>query len=97
MIAASARLRRIQRHSLCLITLAGTLNFIDRSALAVANPLIRTDLGLSVGEMGLLLSAFLWVYALAHLPAGALVDRFGPRRLLAASSPGPWRKGWAGW
>ena len=85
MITASARLRRIQRHSLCLITLAGTLNFIDRSALAVANPLIRTDLGLSVGEMGLLLSAFLWVYALAHLPAGALVDRFGPRRLLAAS------------
>jgi MFS family permease len=29
-----------------------------------------------------LLSAFLWAYAAFQLPAGALVDRFGPRRML---------------
>ena len=66
-------------------TLAGMLNFIDRSALAVANPLIRHDLGLSMGQMGLLLSAFLWAYALCQLPSGLLVDRSGPRRLLGGS------------
>ena len=54
-------------------TLAGMLNFIDRSALAVANPLIRHDLGLSMGQMGLLLSAFLWAYALCQLPSGLLL------------------------
>ena len=32
--------------------------------------------------MGLLLSAFLWTYAIAQLPAGALVDWAGPRLLL---------------
>jgi MFS family permease len=33
--------------------------------------------------MGLLLSAFLWAYALAQLPVGGLIDRYGPRKLLA--------------
>jgi MFS family permease len=32
--------------------------------------------------MGLLLSAFLWAYAFSQLPVGALIDRFGPRKLL---------------
>jgi MFS family permease len=41
-------------------------------------------LGLSIADMGLLLSAFLWAYAFAQLPGGALVDRLGPHRLLAA-------------
>ena len=35
--------------------------------------------------MGVLLSAFLWTYALGQAPAGALVDRFEPRRVLAGS------------
>jgi MFS family permease len=32
--------------------------------------------------MGYLLSAFLWAYAFAQLPTGAMVDRIGPRILL---------------
>lgn len=32
--------------------------------------------------MGLLLSAFLWAYAIAQLPVGGLIDRYGPRKLL---------------
>jgi len=35
--------------------------------------------------MGVLLSAFLWTYALAQAPVGALIDRFGPRRLLGGA------------
>src|ERR1700709_1879657 len=81
---ASARIKRIQRNSIGLITLGCALNYVDRSTLAIANPLIRHDLGLSIAEMGLLLSAFLWAYAAFQLPAGALVDRLGPRRLLGA-------------
>ncbi len=48
----------------------------------MANKLIQDELGIPVARMGLLLSAFLWAYALAQLPVGGLIDRFGPRRLL---------------
>lgn len=82
---ASARVRRIQRTALALLLLSGIVNYIDRATLSIANPLIRQDLGLSVAEMGLLLSAFLWAYAFAQLPAGAFVDRFGARVMLSVS------------
>jgi MFS family permease len=78
----SLRIKRIQRQSISLITLGCAVNYIDRSTLAIANPLIRHDLGLSIAEMGLLLSAFLWAYAAFQLPSGALVDRVGPRKML---------------
>ena len=44
---ASRRIKRIQRNSIGLITLGCAVNYIDRSTLSVANPLIRHDLGLS--------------------------------------------------
>jgi sugar phosphate permease len=78
----SARLRRFQTATLVLLVATGMLNYIDRATLAVANPLIRADLGLSVADMGLLLSAFLWAYAFAQLPAGALIDILRPRLML---------------
>src|SRR4051794_31019209 len=82
MTGKSARIRRTQIIALVLLVLSGVANYIDRATLAVANPLIREELGLSIADMGLLLSAFLWVYAIAQLPVGALVDRLGPRLML---------------
>ena len=79
---ASPRVKRIQAVSLALLVTAGVVNYVDRATLAVANPLIRQDLGLTIPDMGLLLSAFLWAYAFAQLPAGALADRLGPRLML---------------
>ncbi len=81
---APANIRRKQRTALIMLVVAGTLNYLDRSTLSIANPLIRQELGLSIADMGLLLSAFLWAYAFAQLPGGALVDRVGPHRLLGA-------------
>ncbi len=75
-------IRAAQRRSVALLVAAALLNYFDRSALAVANPLIRADLHLSVAQMGLLLSAFLWAYAFVQLPIGALLDRVGPKRAL---------------
>ena len=60
---ASARVRAGQIRTIGLIIIVGTVNIMDRSTLAVGNPLIRADLGLSIAEMGMLLSAFLWAYA----------------------------------
>jgi len=65
-----------------MLVVCGTINYLDRGALSVANPAIRGDLNISLGEMGVLLSAFAWSYALVQLPIGGLVDRVGPRVLL---------------
>lgn len=80
--ATPSRIRRSQNLALILLVVCGVINYLDRATLAVANEYIRADLGLSLGQMGLLLSAFSWSYALCQLPVGALVDKVGPRWLL---------------
>ena len=81
-LKATPRVKSIQRAALAMLVVAGVINYVDRATLAVANPLIRQDLGLSIADMGYLLSAFLWAYAFAQLPTGAMVDKLGPRLLL---------------
>lgn len=64
-----------------LILIGAVVNYLDRSNLSVANTTIAAEFGLSPLEMGLLMSAFLWPYALANLPAGWLVDKLGAKKL----------------
>jgi MFS family permease len=78
-------LRHLRIVAVGLLMLAGAVNFIDRSAVSIALPAIRADLHLSAEQAGLLLSAFAWSYAVAQLPAGALVDRLGARWALAGA------------
>lgn len=47
---------------------------------------IRADLGLSQSAMGFILGAWLLVYIAMAVPAGAVVDRYGLRRALAAGA-----------
>jgi MFS family permease len=81
-LPAPARIRRTQVIALTLLMISGIINYLDRGVLAVANPLIRADMGLSLAQMGVLLSAFSWTYAIFQLPVGWLVDRIGARKLL---------------
>lgn len=78
----SPRIKKVQTTSLALLVVSGVISYVDRATLSIANPLIRQDLGLSVAQMGMLLSAFLWAYAFFQLPTGVLVDRLRARRLL---------------
>lgn len=64
------------------------VNFIDRTALSVAIPLIGEEFALSDTFKGVILSAFFWSYALGQLPGGWLVDRFGPRLIMTCSTVG---------
>ena len=68
---------------IALIVLAGVVNYLDRNTLSIGNTTIAADLGLNTIEMGLLLSAFSWPYAIANLPAGYLVDKIGAKRMFA--------------
>jgi hypothetical protein len=49
---APVGIQRKQRTALIILVVAGTLNYLDRSTLSVANPLIRQELGLSIADMG---------------------------------------------
>ena len=70
---------------LALIATATMINYLDRTLLSVAAPLMSKDLDIGPAVMGLVLSAFSWTYALAQLPGGALLDRFGTRLTYAVS------------
>lgn len=78
----SARLRAIQLGVVAQLAAISMINYMDRTTLAIANPEIRHDMGLSLSQMGLLLSAFPLTYALAQLPLGPIIDRLGSRLLL---------------
>ncbi len=67
-----------------LLFAAGFVNYLDRSTLSIANHDIASEMHLSPGQMGALLSVFAWTYALLQLPAGALADLLGPRVMLFA-------------
>lgn len=59
------------------------LLYVDRIAISTAKAPITNQLGLTDTQFGWVLSAFALGYALFQTPAGALADRFGPRRVLA--------------
>lgn len=59
------------------------LNFYDRNvAGALAEPM-RRDFGLNDTQLGLLGSAFIWIYALVGVPFGRVADRYSRKKLLA--------------
>jgi ACS family glucarate transporter-like MFS transporter len=64
-----------------LCSLAFVVNYIDRTTLSVALPFMSKDLRISPALQGFTLSAFFITYALSQLPMGALIDRFGVKRL----------------
>jgi len=63
--------------------LCSIITYIDRVCIAQAKPFIVKDLGLSDKEWGVVLSAFVWTYALFEIPTGWLGDKFGARSTLA--------------
>jgi ACS family glucarate transporter-like MFS transporter len=61
------------------------INYIDRVNLSIAAPAIAKDFKWDPAMMGVVFSAFLWTYAICLVPIGWLVDKFGTRRVNAAS------------
>jgi ACS family D-galactonate transporter-like MFS transporter len=66
-----------------LLLFSVLINYVDRSNLSIAAPLLKGELGLSNTQLGTLLAAFFWTYALMQIPAGWLVDRFDVKWVFA--------------
>ena len=75
-VAAPTRVRLLM---LALITGATLINYLDRTVISVAAPLLSKDLQLSPAVMGLVFAAFSWTYAVSQIPGGILLDRIGVR------------------
>jgi ACS family glucarate transporter-like MFS transporter len=63
--------------------LLAMLLYVDRILISVAKTDVGTALSLTDKQMGWALSIFSLGYALFQMPAGAAVDRYGARRILA--------------
>ncbi|HLV85735.1 MAG TPA: MFS transporter [Candidatus Sulfotelmatobacter sp.] len=59
------------------------INYIDRSNLSIAAPLLQHELGISNTQLGTLLAAFFTTYALMQIPSGWLVDHFDVKWVFA--------------
>jgi ACS family D-galactonate transporter-like MFS transporter len=72
---------------LILLVVSIFINYIDRSNLSIAAPLIQKDMHFSDSQMGLLFSAFFWTYSSLQLVgiAGWLSDRFSVGWVFTAS------------
>ncbi|WLS78369.1 MFS transporter [Erwinia pyri] len=64
-----------------LLFFAGMLNYLDRAALSVMAPLVKTDLQINDAQMGILFSCFFIGYCLFCFLGGWAADRFGPRKV----------------
>ena len=69
---------------LIMLVILGMVTFLDRINISVAGSSIMHDLNLSPAEWGWVQSAFILSYGLMQIPMGALGDRFGHRKILAA-------------
>ena len=68
---------------LFLLTFSVLINYIDRSNLSIAAPLLKDELGISNTQLGTLLAAFFWTYGLMQIPAGWLADHFDVKWVFA--------------
>ena len=62
---------------LALLAVGTMINYLDRTVLGIAAPQLTQELGISAAVMGIVFSAFAWTYALAQIPGGMFLDRFG--------------------
>src|SRR5882724_10856750 len=68
---------------LALLSLSLLINYVDRSSISTAAPLIRNEFGLSATQLGNLFAAFSYTYAFFLILSGWLADRYNVNWILA--------------
>ncbi len=75
--------RRARSPIVLLLATVLFINYVDRGLLPTAAALMQSDLRLSAAQLGVLMSAFFWTYALVQIPIGWVAERYGAQRVLA--------------
>lgn len=70
---------RVRFGVLALLAVGTMINYLDRTVLGIAAPTLTKDLGIDAAVMGVVFSAFSWTYAVAQIPGGVFLDRFGSK------------------
>lgn len=77
------RPRGNMRWTIAILLFVGVvINYFDRVNLSVAAKPIESAYGLSAAQYGIILSSFLWSYALLQIPVGQLLDKIGVKWLM---------------
>jgi MFS transporter, ACS family, D-galactonate transporter len=84
--ASEARPTRVRWKILFLLMALAAINYIDRTSISVAMPVISKEFELTPQMQGVLLSAFFWTYALSQIPGGFLADLIKPRVVIAGGT-----------
>jgi ACS family glucarate transporter-like MFS transporter len=69
---------------LALLFMASFMAYVLRSNMSIAGECMMADLGLSKIQLGMVLSAFAWGYAIFQFPGGIFGDIVGSRRALTS-------------
>ena len=76
-IAPAERVTNLRWGIALLLGIGILVNYFDRVNLTVSGGALRHEFGIDDIGFGYLLSAFGWTYAIAQIPVGILLDRFG--------------------
>jgi MFS family permease len=83
MVGLFAMNKRAAYSSLAVLVAVNVLNFYDRHVIGALTEPIRKEFGLSDSQVGLIGSAFIWLYAIVGLPLGRAADSRSRKKLLA--------------
>ncbi|GAB2622666.1 MFS transporter [Pseudactinotalea suaedae] len=67
--------------TIALVVVCQSLQALSVGGIALFLPLIRSDIGLSFTQAGMISAVALITFAAMQIPAGAIADRFGPKRV----------------
>lgn len=84
-VQPAAKPTRVRYLILLMLFLVTTINFADRATISIAGSSIQKEFGIDAITLGYIFSAFGWAYVLGQIPGGWLLDRFGSKRVYAAS------------
>lgn len=81
----TTRRTRVRWLIIATLFIITTINYADRATFSIAGQSASKELGLDPVAMGYIMSAFAWAYVLGQIPGGALLDRFGSKKIYTAA------------
>jgi D-galactonate transporter len=79
MTDADTRNSHVRFWIIAVLFIVSSINYAERATLSYTATQMAEEFSITTVQLGWMFSAFAWSYALAQIPGGALLDRFGSR------------------